>query len=423
MLLTLLMLVLVFLGMPISFALGVSSAVFLLYQGVPLVALPQRMAVSVDSFPLLAVPFFVLTGALMNTGGVTRRIFALANSLVGHITGGLAHVTVVANMFFAGISGAAVADAAALGPVMIDAMHRQGMPRDFAAAVTASASTIGPIIPPSIIFIIYAMSARISIAKMFLAGIVPGFVIAAFMMLWIYYVTKTGKEKSPLPEKLTRSQKWNGFKGGILASMTPFIILWGMVGGMVTPTEAGILAIAWAFIIGVVHREIDYKGLPSLLYESAVGTAHIMVLIGIGTLMGYVIALDGTPDRIANLLTTFTTNKYVMLFMINIFLLILGCLIEPTPALLLTYPILEPIISAYGIDPLHFGMIICYNLTIGMLMPPIGLGLYVMCSIADVKFEPLFKACIPFIIVNILALFLITYFPALSVWFPNWVMS
>jgi len=423
MLLTLLMLVLVFLGMPISFALGVSSAVFLLYQGVPLVALPQRMAVSVDSFPLLAVPFFVLTGALMNTGGVTRRIFALANSLVGHITGGLAHVTVVANMFFAGISGAAVADAAALGPVMIDAMHRQGMPRDFAAAVTASASTIGPIIPPSIIFIIYAMSARISIAKMFLAGIVPGFVIAAFMMLWIYYVTKTGKEKSPLPEKLTRSQKWNGFKGGILASMTPFIILWGMVGGMVTPTEAGILAIAWAFIIGVVHREIDYKGLPSLLYESAVGTAHIMVLIGIGTLMGYVIALDGTPDRIANLLTTFTTNKYVMLFMINIFLLILGCLIEPTPALLLTYPILEPIISAYGIDPLHFGMIICYNLTIGMLMPPIGLGLYVMCSIADVKFELLFKACIPFIIVNILALFLITYFPALSVWFPNWVMS
>jgi tripartite ATP-independent transporter DctM subunit len=266
------------------------------------------------------------------------------------------------------------------------------------------------------------MSARISIAKMFLAGIVPGFVIAALMMIWIYYVTKTGKEKSPAPEKLTRRQKWNGFKGGILASLTPFIILWGMVGGMVTPTEAGILAIAWAFIIGVVHNEIDYKGLPNVLYEAAVGTAHIMVLIGIGTLMGYVIALDGTPDKVAKLLTTFTTNRYVMLFMINIFLLILGCLIEPTPALLLTYPIFEPIISAYGIDPLHFGMIICYNLTIGMLMPPIGLGLYVMCSIANVKFEPLFKACIPFIIVNILALFLITYFPALSIWFPNWVM-
>jgi tripartite ATP-independent transporter DctM subunit len=301
-------------------------------------------------------------------------------------------------------------------------MTEKGYDRTFSAAVIASSTVLGPIIPPSIIFIIYAMSARISIAKMFLAGIVPGFVIAAFMMTWIYYVTKTGKEKSPLPERLTRSQKWNGFKGGILASMTPFIILWGMVGGMVTPTEAGILAIAWAFIIGVVHREIDYRGLPTLLRESAVGTAHIMVLIGIGTLMGYVIALDGTPDKVAKLLTTFTTNRYVMLFMINIFLLILGCLIEPTPALLLTYPIFEPIINAYGIDPLHFGMIICYNLTIGMLMPPIGLGLYVMCSIANVKFEPLFKACIPFIIVNIFALFLITYIPALSIWFPNWVM-
>ena len=408
---------------PITMAMALSSFVGLLVLGSPLTTIPQWMAHGVHSYPLMAIPFFIFAGGVLNVTGLTNRIFNFANVFVSRLSGGLAQVAIIAEMIFSGISGSMVADEVALGPIELKAMTEKGYDRTFSAAVIASSTVLGPIIPPSIIFIIYAMSARISIAKMFLAGIVPGFVIAAFMMLWIYYVTKTGKEKSPLPEKLTRSQKWNGFKGGILASMTPFIILWGMVGGMVTPTEAGILAIAWAFIIGVVHREIDYKGLPSLLYESAVGTAHIMVLIGIGTLMGYVIALDGTPDRIANLLTTFTTNKYVMLFMINIFLLILGCLIEPTPALLLTYPILEPIISAYGIDPLHFGMIICYNLTIGMLMPPIGLGLYVMCSIADVKFEPLFKACIPFIIVNILALFLITYFPALSVWFPNWVMS
>ena len=403
-------------------AMALSSLVGLLISGVPLTTIPQWMAHGVHSYPLMAIPFFIFAGGVLNVTGLTNRIFNFANVFVSRLSGGLAQVAILAEMIFSGISGSMVADEAALGPIELKAMTEKGYDRTFSAAVIVSSTVLGPIIPPSIIFIIYAMSARISIAKMFLAGIVPGFVIAAFMMIWIYYVTKTGKESSPPPEKLTRRQKWNGFKGGILASLTPFIILWGMVGGMVTPTEAGILAIAWAFIIGVVHHEIDYKGLPNLLYESAVGTAHIMVLIGIGTLMGYVIALDGTPDRVANLLTTLTTNKYVMLFLINIFLLILGCLIEPTPALLLTYPIFERIISAYGIDPLHFGMIICYNLTIGMLMPPIGLGLYVMCSIASVKFEPLFKACIPFIIVNILALFLITYFPALSVWFPNWVM-
>ena len=195
-----------------------------------------------------------------------------------------------------------------------------------------------------------------------------------------------------------------------------------MVGGMVTPTEAGILAIAWSVVVGLIYRDIDYKELPNVLYESAIGTAHIMFLIGVGTLMGYVVALDGTPDKLAAYLTTLTTNKYVMLVLINVFLLILGCLMEPTPALLLSYPIFEPIIAAYQIDPLHFGMIICYNLTIGMLTPPVGLGLYVMCSVANVKFEPLLKACIPFIINLIVSLILITYIPALSTWFPNWVM-
>lgn len=407
---------------PITMAMALSSLAGVLVSGVPLTIIPQWMAHGVHSYPLMAIPFFIFAGGVLNVTGLTNRIFSFANIFVSRLSGGLAQVAIIAEMIFSGISGSMVADEAALGPIEMKAMTEKGYNRTFSAAVIVSSTVLGPIIPPSIIFVIYAISARISIARMFLAGIVPGFVIAAFMMAWIYYVTKTGKENSPPPEKLTRRQKWSGLKGGILASITPFIILWGMVGGMVTPTEAGILAIAWAFIIGVVHNEIDYKGLPNVLYEAAVGTSHIMVLIGIGTLMGYVIALDGTPNKIASLLTTFTTNKYVMLFMINIFLLILGCLIEPTPALLLTYPIFEPIVAAYGIDPLHFGMIICYNLTIGMLMPPIGLGLYVMCSIADVKFEPLFKACIPFIIVNILALFLITYFPALSVWFPNWIM-
>jgi len=408
--------------MPIALSMAISSLIGLLIAGVPITTVPQWMAHGVHSYPLMAIPFFIFAGALLNVAGLTSRIFNFANVFVSRLPGGLAQVAIIAEMIFSGISGSMVADVAALGPIEMKAMTEKGYERNFSAAVIVSSTVLGPIIPPSIIFIIYAISARISIAKMFLAGVIPGFIIAAFMMVWIYYVAVSGKVKCPPPEKLTRRQKWSGFHGGILASLTPFIILWGMVGGIVTPTEAGILAIAWSVVVGLIYRDINYKELPSVLYESAMGTAHIMFLIGVGTLMGYVIALDGTPDKLATYLTSLTTNKYLMLILINVFLLILGCLMEPTPALLLSYPIFEPIIAAYQIDPLHFGMIICYNLTIGMLTPPVGLGLYVMCSVANVKFEPLVKACIPFIINLIISLFLITYIPALSIWFPNWVM-
>jgi tripartite ATP-independent transporter DctM subunit len=413
---------LMFFKMPISLSMAISSLIGLLIAGVPITTIPQWMAHGVHSYPLMAIPFFIFAGGLLNAAGLTNRIFNFANVFVSRLPGGLAQVAIITEMIFSGISGSMVADEAALGPIEMKAMTERGYERNFSAAVIVSSTVLGPIIPPSIIFIIYAISARISIAKMFLAGVVPGLIIAAFMMVWIYYVAVTGKEKCPLPEKMTRRQKWKGFHGGILASITPFIILWGMVGGMVTPTEAGILAIAWSVLVGLIYKDIDYKGLPNVLYESAIGTAHIMFLIAVGTLMGYVVALDGTPDKLAAYLTTLTTNKYVMLVLINVFLLILGCLMEPTPALLLSYPIFEPLIAAYQIDPLHFGMIICYNLTIGMLTPPVGLGLYVMCSVANVKFEPLLKACIPFIINLIVSLILITYIPALSTWFPNWVM-
>jgi tripartite ATP-independent transporter DctM subunit len=413
---------LMFFKMPISLSMAISSLIGLLIAGVPITTIPQWMAHGVHSYPLMAIPFFIFAGGLLNAAGLTNRIFNFANVFVSRLPGGLAQVAIITEMIFSGISGSMVADEAALGPIEMKAMTERGYERNFSAAVIVSSTVLGPIIPPSIIFIIYAISARISIAKMFLAGIVPGIIIAAFMMVWIYYVAVTGKEKCPPPEKLTRKQMWSGFHGGILASLTPFIILWGMVGGMVTPTEAGILAIAWSVVVGLIYKDIDYKELPNVLYESAIGTAHIMFLIAVGTLMGYVVALDGTPDKLAAYLTTLTTNKYVMLVLINVFLLILGCLMEPTPALLLSYPIFEPIIAAYQIDPLHFGMIICYNLTIGMLTPPVGLGLYVMCSVANVKFEPLLKACIPFIINLIVSLILITYIPALSTWFPNWVM-
>jgi tripartite ATP-independent transporter DctM subunit len=407
---------------PISLAMAISSLIGLLIAGGPIAVIPQWMAHGVHSYSLMAIPFFIFAGGLLNAAGLTNRIFNFANVFVSKLPGGLAQVAIITEMIFSGISGSMVADVAALGPIEMKAMTERGYGRNFSAAVIVSSTVLGPIIPPSIIFIIYAISARISIAKMFLAGIIPGIIIAAFMMAWIYYVAVTGKEKCPAPAKMTRRQKWHGFHGGILASLTPFIILWGMVGGMVTPTEAGILAIAWTVIVGIIYRELHFKELPAVLYESALGTAHIMFLIGVGTLMGYVVALDGTPDKLAAYITTLTDNKYVLLVLINLFLLVLGCLMEPTPALLLCYPIFEPIVAAYQIDPLHFGMILCYNLTIGMLTPPVGLGLYVMCSVGNVKFEPLMRACVPFIINMFISLALITYVPALSTWFPNWVL-
>ena len=409
--------------MPISLSMAISSLIGLLIADAPLTTIPQWMAHGVHSYPLMAIPFFIFAGGVLNAAGLTTRIFDFANVFVSRLAGGLAHANVLASMIFAGISGSMVGDIAALGPIEMKAMTEKGYEKNFSAAVCVSSSILGPIIPPSIILIIYAISARVSIAKMFLAGVIPGILIAAIMMAWIYYVARTGKVRCPPPEKLPRRQKWSGFKGGILASITPFIILWGIVGGVVTPTEAGILAIVWAVIVGLVHRDIDYKKFPNVLYQSAIMTAHIMFLIGVGTLMGYVVALDGTPDKLATYLTTLTTNKYVMLVLTNIFLLVLGCLIEPTPALLLAYPIFEPIMIAYQIDPLHFGMIICFNLTVGMMTPPVALGLYVMCSVWDVKFEPLLKVCIPFIMTMMLSLILITYIPALSTWFPYWLMG
>ena len=409
--------------MPISLSMAISSLIGLIIADVPLSTIPQWMAHGVHSYTLMAIPFFIFAAGVLNATGLTIRIFDFVNIFVSRLAGGLAHANVLASMIFAGISGSMVGDIAALGPIEMKAMTEKGYEKNFSAAVTVSSSVLGPIIPPSIILIIYALSARVSIAKMFLAGVIPGILIAVIMMAWIYFVARTGRVTCPTPDKLTRKQILSRFKSGILASITPFIILWGIVGGVVTPTEAGVLAIFWATIVSLIHRDLDYKKFPNVLYESAIMTAHIMFLIGVGTLMGYVVALDGTPNKLANYLTKLTTNKYIMLLMINIFLLVLGCLIEPTPALLLTYPIFEPIMIAYQIDPLHFGIIICYNLTIGMITPPVALGLYVMCSVWDVKFEPLLKACIPFILTMMISLILITFTPVLSTWFPYWLMG
>jgi C4-dicarboxylate transporter DctM subunit len=419
MLLTILMLALVFLGMPISFALGVSSVAFLWQQGVPLVALPQRMAVSVDSFPLLAVPFFVLTGSLMNIGGVTRRIFALANSLVGHITGGLAHVTVVANMFFAGISGAAVADAAALGPVMIEAMHRQGFPRPFAAAVTASASTIGPIIPPSIIMVIYAVTAGgVSIGALFVGGFIPGVLMGFALMGFIYFITR--RRNYPRSDAFHFPAVLTAFREAILPLLTPAIILGGILGGIFTATESGAVASVYALILGtLVYREIRLRDLPRIFAETMITTALVIFIVATAAAFGWIMAYLRVPQLVAETLSAISRHWWVIFMLLNVLYLFLGCIMEAAAIVIMTIPIVMPILAHVGIDPVHFGVVLAVNMSIGTLTPPLGIVMFVICQIAELSVEAYTRATLPFILILIAVLFVVTTFPQLVLFLPR----
>jgi C4-dicarboxylate transporter DctM subunit len=420
-------LMLTFLGLlmirvPVSVAMGAASVVALWVGDYPLMALPQYMGQGVMSYTLMAVPFFIFAGNLMNEAGLTNRIFNFAMAVVGHLRGGLAQVNVLASMIFAGISGSFVADTAGLGTVEMKAMTDRGYDRYFASAVTVSSSIVGPIIPPSIILIIYAISARVSIARIFLAGVVPGVVIGVLLMIGIYLMATKNPAKFPKEERISGRVFLRMMRDSILAVISPLIILWGMVGGMVTPTEAGVLAVVWSTIVGTVYRDFSFKGLPKVLYNSFLSSAHIMFLIAVGNLMGWIITMEGTSESIASTVIGFTDEKLVVLMMINIMALIIGCLIEPAPALLICLPIFEPIITQMGLDRLHFGIMLSFNLCIGMLTPPVGLGLYVMCSVADVQFERLSKHVLPFLGILIIGLVIVTYLPWLSTWLPKLLM-
>ena len=407
---------------PVSVAMGLASVLALWLGDYPLMAVTQWMGQGVMSYTLMAVPFFIFAGNLMNEAGLTGRIFNFAMAVVGHLKGGLAQVNVLASMIFAGISGSFVADTAGLGTVEMKAMTERGYDKHFAAAVTVSSSIVGPIIPPSIILIIYAIGARVSIARIFLAGIVPGIVIGLLLMFGIYIMATRNPQAFPMKGRLGLKDLFRVVGGSILAVISPLIILWGMVGGMVTTTEAGVLAVVWSIFVGSIYRDFRWKRVSKVLYESFLSSAHIMFLIAAGNLMGWVITADGTSEELAQALIGFAENKYLILLIINVIALVMGCLLEPAPALLVCLPIFEPIVTQMGIDPLHFGILLCFNLCIGMLTPPVGLGLYVMCSIADIKFEPLTRRVVPFLWILFVGLVLITYLPWLSTWLPKLLM-
>lgn len=414
--------ILLALGTPIAFCIGISALAGLLQMvDTPLLLVPHMMFQGTDSFPLLAVPFFILAGTLMNAGGLTRRLVDFANLLVGQLRSGLALVNVVASMFFAGVTGAAVADTSAIGSVLIPAMEEQGYDLDFSAAITAASSTMGPIIPPSIPMIIYGVSAEQSIGALFLAGIIPGLLIGLALMAVAYL---SGSRRQGRLSRHKRASGWRHLLGGVkdalLALFMPAFILGGILAGVFTPTEAAAISVLYAFVVGrFVYGELNWRQLPGLMLDSLVVTAVIMFIISNAAIFGWLVAALQMPQKIVTLLTASISSRWLILIMINLFLLLVGTFMETTASLIILTPVLLPLAKQIGLDPIHFGAIMVLNLVIGLTTPPLGVCLFVSSGIAGISLERLSRAMIPFLLAAILVLLLVTYIPALSMWIPQ----
>ncbi|MHB1162362.1 MAG: TRAP transporter large permease [Chloroflexota bacterium] len=411
------------LGVPIAISMGIAAfSAIVLGGNIPVEVVAQRLVTGVDSFPLLAVPFFILAGALMNGGGITERLVRLANALVGHLTGGLGHVVVVTNMIMAGMSGSAVADAAGTGSVLIPAMTRTGFSPRFSAAVTASASTIGPIIPPSIPFVLYGILANVSIGRLFLGGALPGVLMGLYLMGVVYFVSK--RRGYSRGEKATCGSLMTAFKEGLPALLLPVLILWGIVGGVVTPTEAAVIAVLYALLAGtLIYRELTLPKLMQVLGEAALTAGTIMFIVGCASLLAWILTREQAGPTLVNAVTSVTTDPRLVLLLLNIFLLILGCFLESLSVMMLLVPVLMPLIKAVGIDPIHFGVVLTLNLMIGLITPPVGMSMFISCSIAKIKITDFAKEIPIFIVALVAVLLIITYFPEVVLFLPNLLMG
>ena len=414
---------LVLVRVPITMAIGAAVLASLILAGFldQLYIMPLQVLEGVDNPALLAVPFFIMAGNLMNAVGMTDKIFNFALSIVGHFRAGLAQVNVLSSMIFAGVSGAAVADCAGLGTVEIRAMRERGYPADFAAAITVASAVVGPIIPPSISLVIYAFLSNTSVARLFLAGIIPGLVIGAALMIFNRIIAI--RRDFPREKRASLRQIGSTAVDGVLALIAPGIILGAIITGYTTATEAGVLACAYSLLIGLVYRTLTWESLWKALTDTMLITAVIMIIIGYSTVMGWLLAIEQIPQQLAEAVLLTTENRHVFLGMLIIFLLLIGAVVEGVPAKLILVPMLLPIIDQFGIDRVHFGLIITFALLIGIATPPMGIGLYIMVEVGKVSFEKVTMAVLPFLIPLILVLLLITFFPPLTLWLPNYIMG
>ncbi|QBY00193.1 TRAP transporter large permease [Rhodophyticola sp. CCM32] len=409
---------LMILRVPIAVALGLSSLGYIVIEGLPPTLLTHNVVNGMNSFPLLAIPFFIMAGGLMNSAGITSRIFAFARSIVGWMNGGLGHVNIGASIIFAGMSGAAVADAGGLGAIEIKAMREAGYDDDFSVGVTAASSTIGPIIPPSLPLVIFGVMASTSIGELFVAGIIPGLLMAASLMLMVWYVSK--KRSYPRDEAFSPKQVVTTFGRAFLPLMTPAIIVGGIVTGAFTPTEAAVCAASYALFLGLfVYRSLSMKKLIVVCLETIETTASILLIVGAATVFAWILTANQAAPLFAEVLLSISDNKHVILLMIMLTVLVVGLFMETIAAISILVPVLLPITSQLGIDPVHLGIIVILNLMIGLLTPPVGMVLFVLSKVSNVPFEDCVRATAPFLIPLVAVLLALTFIPQLSLFLPE----
>jgi len=406
-------------GIPVAFSLGVSALVFMMFNEVPVVLIAQKLFTGMDSFLLTAIPLFILAGNLMNAAGMTGELIQFSKLFVGRIRGGLAYANVLISMIFAGMTGAGVSDTAAVGSILIPGMTKDGYRKDYSTAVTVISSTIGPVIPPSIPFIVYGSITGISVGALFVAGIIPGILLGLSQMGTIFI----GSRKNKLPrieEVIPFRQKRTIVRNALLALMMPVIILGGILGGVATPTESAGIAAFYAFIIGtLVYRTVTLEKLKSVFIESGITTGTVMILLGTAAIFSYILTSEQFPQTVSEAVLAATNNKIAILLLINLFLLIFGMFLDVVPALLIMTPVFLPLAQHVGVDPLHYGVICVLNLAIGLATPPVGMCLFVGANIAKLPIEEISRALLPFIAASFAALMITTYWESLILLLPR----
>ena len=411
-----------FAGPAIYAAMGLAGFAFLVLAGIPGIVIPQKVAMAANSFPLLAAPLFILMGNLMNSSGISVRIFEFAKCVVGWMRGGLCQANIFGSVIFAGMSGSAVADAAGLGTVEIEMMKREGYDAETAGAITAASATIGPIIPPSLPMIVYGVTAETSIGALFLAGVVPGLLMAVALMLMVRHLAI----RKNLPRHPFEGGRvlWLAFRGAFWALMAPVVLFGGLFSGIFTPTEAAAVAVIYALVLGLfVYREFEIRDLPRIIVDTVETSGVVMALVMAASLLGYCISVSRLPQEFGAALSHLTSSPFVYLLIVNLLLLVVGCFMEALAAMLVLIPILVPPALALGIDPVHFGLVFVLNLMIGTVTPPVGVVLYVTAKVAQVPFDRMARATLPYLVPLFAVLFLCTFWPPLTTFLPKLLMG
>ncbi|MFP4482178.1 MAG: TRAP transporter large permease [Thermovirgaceae bacterium] len=411
-----------FSGIPIAFTLGIISLLVMYFNGFPYALMTQRLFVGLDSFPLMALPLFVFAGNMMNMTGVTDKLWNFARSLIGHKPAGMGHVTILTSMLFASMSGSALAAAGGLGPIQIKGMKDDGFLEDRAAAICAAASTIGPIIPPSIVYVLYGVLAGVSVGRLFLAGMIPGILMGTALMGYIWIIGRRNPGQFVIHPAPSISNVWVAFKKAFLSLLSPVIILGGIFGGVFTPTEAAAIASAYSLMLGLYYRTITFKTFWSVLKGSARTSASIMLIIGFAAIFSWLLTASGASRIFVEFVGKAGVSKIFILLFLNLALLVVGCFVETNSAIVLLTPILVPAMVAAGIDPVHLGIIMCVNLLIGILTPPMGMALYVVQKVTAIPFDKIAYRVWPMILILVGVLLLITYVPSIVTFLPDLLM-